>query len=77
MPNVLIRDLDPDVHAVLAERAKGAGQSLQQFLTAELTRLASKPTNAEIIARIRARDHKPSFSPEDVIAALHRERRRG
>lgn len=75
MPNVLIRDLAPDVHAVLSRRAKDAGQSLQQYLSAELTRLARTPTNAEVIDRIRARGEPSTFTPEDVIAALERERR--
>ena len=41
MSNVLVRDLPDDVHAGLQRRAAAAGQSLQQYLTAELTRLAT------------------------------------
>jgi len=39
MPNVLIRDLPADVHANLQRRAEAAGQSLQQYLTKELSRM--------------------------------------
>jgi len=52
MPNVLIRDLSDDVHASLQRRAETAGQSLQQYLAKELTRLASTPTMNEVLARI-------------------------
>jgi plasmid stability protein len=55
MPNVLIRDLPPEVHASLQRRAEAAGQSLQQYLTNELTRVAQSPTVAEVIERIGQR----------------------
>lgn len=55
MPNVLIRDLPDDVHANLQRRAAAAGQSLQQYLTDELARVAQSPTLAEVIERIEQR----------------------
>jgi antitoxin FitA len=55
MPNVLVRDLPDDVHADLQQRAAAAGQSLQQYLTSELTRLARTPSMAEALARIDRR----------------------
>ena len=47
MPNVLIRDLPAEAHAVLSRRAKDAGMSLQKYLVRELTRTALTPTLAE------------------------------
>ena len=55
MPNVLVRDLPEDVHASLQRRAGAAGQSLQQYLATELTRLASAPTMSEVLSRISRR----------------------
>ena len=55
MPNGLIRDLPADVHANLQRRAEAAGQSLQQYLTNELSRVAQSPTIAEVIERIAER----------------------
>lgn len=55
MPNVLVRDLPERVHAELARRARAQGQSLQQFLTAELTRLAETPTIETLVDRISHR----------------------
>jgi hypothetical protein len=40
MPDVLIEGVPVDVHAELTRRARRSGQSLQQFLHAELERLA-------------------------------------
>ena len=50
MTNLLVRDLPDDVHSTLQRRAEGAGQSLQQYLVAELTRLAARPTMPEILS---------------------------
>lgn len=55
MPNVLVRDLPDDVHAGLQHRAEAAGQSLQQYLATELTRLARTATMAEVLDRIGRR----------------------
>jgi hypothetical protein len=52
---VLVRDLPDDVHDRLVERPREGGQSLQQYLTAELTRLAGTPTLREVLARIETR----------------------
>ncbi len=55
MPNVLVRDLPDNVHSGLQRRAEAAGQSLQQFLAIELTRLATTPTINDVLARIGRR----------------------
>jgi len=55
MPNVLVRDLPDEVHANLLRRAEAAGQSLQQYLSTELTRLASMPTMTDVLTRISRR----------------------
>jgi plasmid stability protein len=52
MPNVLVRDLPDEVHAALQRRAQERGQSLQQYLASELTRLAERPTVEELLARV-------------------------
>jgi hypothetical protein len=55
MPNVLVRDLSDEVHAALQRRAQQRGQSLQQYLAGELTRLAERPTVDELLDRIDRR----------------------
>ncbi|MBS1698812.1 MAG: hypothetical protein JST25_10480 [Actinobacteria bacterium] len=75
MPNVLIRDLDPSVHSVLSARAESRGQSLQQYLTAELTQLAARPTLPEILAELAQRPARDI--PRDAIVEAVRDGRRG
>lgn len=55
MPNVLVRDLPADVHAELQRRAEARGQSLQQYLAGELTRLAGTPPLEEVLDRVASR----------------------
>jgi antitoxin FitA len=73
MPNVLVRDLPDDVHASLQRRAESAGQSLQQFLATELTRLASMPTMNDVLARI-ARRNGGRVGLERAVADLDEDR---
>lgn len=55
MPNVLVRDIPEDIHAALQRRAERHGQSLQQYLAAELRRLAERPSLDEVLDRIDRR----------------------
>jgi hypothetical protein len=55
MPNVLIRDLSEETHQGLLQKAEERGQSLQQYLASELTRLAASPSLEEVLGRIDAR----------------------
>jgi hypothetical protein len=55
MLNVLVRNVPEDVHAALQLRAERQGQSLQQYLAGELTRLAERPTLDEVLDRIERR----------------------
>ncbi len=55
MPNVLVRDVPEEVHAALQRRAEQRGQSLQQYLSSELKRLAERPSLDEVLDRIERR----------------------
>ena len=55
MPSVLVRDLPDDVHAALVRRAEQRGQSLQQYLAAELQRLAGRPTIDDVLDGVEHR----------------------
>ena len=69
MPNVLVRDLPDAVHASLQRRAEAAGQSLQQYLATELTRLATAPSTQDILSRI-ARHRGGSVGLATAVADL-------
>lgn len=55
MPNITIRDVPPEVHAVLARRAAEAGQSLQQYLIDLLAQQAMTLTTDEWLAQVETR----------------------
>jgi plasmid stability protein len=76
MPTVLVRDLPENVHANLQRRAEAEGKSLQQYLTSELTRLASTPTLHDVLDRIaRRRGGTVGFAA--AVHDLDEERRQG
>jgi plasmid stability protein len=74
MPNVLVRDLPAEVHAQLQRRAESQGQSLQQYLAAELRRLAERPTLDEVLDRIERR-HGGKVGFDQAVADLAEERK--
>jgi len=55
MPNVQVRNIPDEVHGVLVHRAWQAGQSLQQYLSDQLSLMASRLTMQEVFQRIEGR----------------------
>ncbi len=53
MANVLVRNLPDETHTLLQQRAAREGKSLQQFLVAELQRLAERPSVQDVLERAR------------------------
>lgn len=70
MPNVLIRDLPPQAHARLVQKARVAGQSLQQYLLTELIRLSGERTMDEVLADI-ARHEGGRVGLSTAVETLH------
>lgn len=75
MPNVQIRDVPDQVHEALVRRAAQAGQSLQQFLAAQLALIAATPTIDEVLERIELRP-KGRLPAKSAIKAIEEERAR-
>jgi plasmid stability protein len=75
MPNVLVRDVPDDIHAGLQRRAEQHGQSLQQYLSAELRRLAERPTVDEVLARV-AQHRGGRVGLQQAVADLNADRER-
>lgn len=75
MTTLYIRDVPPDVAETLKDRAAAEGQSLSAYVVRQLTQIAQRPTNADIVARLRARDRSDGPSTQDIVDALHESRR--
>ena len=73
MPNVQVRDVPVEVHAVLVRRAERAGQSLQQFLAGQLAAIAATHAVEEVLDRIERRS-KGRLSAEEAVAYVRDER---
>ena len=55
MTTLQVRDIPEDVRRVLKERAAAAGQSLSEYVSAELAKSARRPTLTELEARVTRR----------------------
>jgi len=73
VPSIQVKDVPPDVHAVLRRRAAAAGQSLQEYLLARLVAEAELPTIDEVLDRAGARaGGRVDF--RTVVEAIHLDR---
>lgn len=75
MSTLYVRDVPDEVTQTLKERAAAEGKSLSAYVAAELSRIAARPTNAEIVARLRDRHRADGPSAADIVEALHESRR--
>jgi plasmid stability protein len=69
---IQIRNVPDVLHRKLKARAAVAGQSLSDYLLAEIDRLAARPTRDEMLARIRSRSRVTLQTP---VAAVIRDER--
>jgi len=74
---ITIRDVPDAVKDELAARAALQGKSMQEFLRAELERLAARPPVEQLLARIRDRKMtaKTRISPKEILAHRNADRR--
>jgi plasmid stability protein len=73
---ITVRNVPDDVRDELAARAARSGRSLQEYLAAELRRLAVTPSAAEAITRARLNAASyPDLAMDDIVAAVHADRR--
>ena len=66
--NVQIRDVPEDVHRELKSRAAAAGQSLSEYLLAEITRVAERPPIADVLRRADSR--REGVSIREIVASV-------
>lgn len=69
---IQIRNVPQQLHATLKSRAALAGQSLSDYLLAELRRVGSRPTPEEMLARLATRE--PVRLEQSTVRALRAER---
>lgn len=75
MKTLYIRDVSDEVVETLKERAAAEGRSLSAYLATELAKIAARPTNAQIVDRLRERDRSTGPTAEEIVAAVEAGRR--
>lgn len=74
---ITIRDVPDEVRDELAARAAAQGRSMQEFLRAELERLAARPSMESVMARIRERKSitGTKVSADEILSHLDADRK--
>ncbi len=75
MPNIQIKDVPDETHAILRQRAAAAHQSLQEYLRTRLIREAQQPTLDEVLERAGGRSGG-TLALADAVNTLRFERAR-
>ena len=70
---VQIRNVPEALHRKLKVRAADAGQTLSDYLLAELERLAARPTRDEMLTRLHGRKRVTLKTPAAVVVREERE----
>ena len=70
---VQIRNVPDALHRKLKTRATDSGQTLSDYLLAELERLAARPTRADMLARLHSRKRVTLKTPAAVVIREERE----
>ncbi|MDF2711039.1 antitoxin [Nonomuraea muscovyensis] len=70
MATLYIRDVPEPVAESLKERAAEAGMSLSAYVARELADIAARPTNAELVRRLKGRDRSHGPSTADILDAV-------
>jgi len=74
---IQIRNVPPDLHQRLRERATAQGLNLSDYLKRELERIVSIPTNEEIFAQIQADADAgllPSIGSDEIVRGIREDR---
>ena len=77
MAMIQIRNVAPELHKRLKDRAAASGMNLSDYLKRELENMASLPTNAEVFAAIEADNaagRLPQITADEVVAAIREDR---
>jgi antitoxin FitA len=74
MALVQVRDVPEPILRTLKAQAAERGLTLTAYLRAELAKLAARPTNAEVVERLRRRDRSGGPTREEIVAQIRRTR---
>jgi plasmid stability protein len=70
---IQVRNVPDPLHRTLKARAADSGQTLSDYLLAELQRLAARPTREDMLARLHGRKRVGLKTPAAVVIRDERE----
>ena len=71
MSTIQVRNVPDELSRTLKAKAALEGRSLSDYLLGELQRIAERPSRAELLARLAARD-RPDLPPASQVLAAER-----
>jgi hypothetical protein len=74
MPLLQVRDVPEPTLRTLKAQAAERGLTLSAYLRDELDRLATRPTNAEVVERLARRNRRGGPTVADTVAEIRRTR---
>ncbi|MGD8215780.1 FitA-like ribbon-helix-helix domain-containing protein [Aestuariimicrobium sp. Y1814] len=74
MTTLYIREVPEDVAETLKERAALEGMSLSAYVAAELTRWAARPSNQQMVERLRSLDRTSGPTSQDIVTTVRQGR---
>ncbi|MCB0871417.1 MAG: hypothetical protein KDB52_11345 [Solirubrobacterales bacterium] len=72
MPSIQIKNVPEEVHRALQRKAKASGQSLQEFLQAELRHISELDLMSDVLERARGR--KTDVTLEQIVQMIRQDR---
>ncbi|GAB2485034.1 hypothetical protein GCM10027030_19020 [Luteococcus sediminum] len=75
MTTLYIREVPEAVAETLKSRAAAQGQSLSAYVNAQLATIAARPSNAEIVARLRTLDRGDGVPTQRILDEIQATRR--
>ena len=75
MATLYVRDVPDEVAETLKRRAAAQGTSLSAYVATELVKLGARPSNDEVVARLRCLDRSAAPSSLEIVSAIQAERR--
>ncbi|MDO5671326.1 MAG: antitoxin [Actinomycetaceae bacterium] len=70
-----VRDVPESVSEVLKARAADEGMSMSSYVLAQLRILADKPTNAQIVERLRRKNRADGPGTQQILDTVQGSRR--
>jgi hypothetical protein len=71
MSAIQIKNVPPEVHEQLRERARREGRNLSEYALGVLQRDLATPTTREWLERLRQDEPVQGISSEDIVSLIH------